>query len=167
MTVAFFGLGGMGVLLAGHVRPAGHGLVVWNRSPGKAGPLVERGAREAATVAEAVTGADRVVLMLFGPDSVRAVLAEVVRAAAPGTLVTHGTTIGLEAAREFASLEAGSGLRYVDAPVAGSTGPAAEGTLGVLSAARRPTTTTRWSCCTCGARRRRCAASATSVPAAR
>ena len=132
MTTAFLGLGRMGVLMAGHLLSAGHDLVVWNRSPGKAGALVERGAREAASVAEAVADADRVVLMLFGPDSVREVLAEVVRAARPGTLLVDGTTIGPEAARELGATAREHGLRYVDAPVAGSTGPAAEGTLGVL-----------------------------------
>jgi len=132
MTVAFLGLGRMGALMAAHVLSAGHDLVVWNRSPGKAGPLVERGAREADSVAEAVAGADRVVLMLFGPDSVREVLAEVTAAAQPGALVIDATTIGPAAAREFASLASASGLRYVDAPVAGSLGPAADGTLGVL-----------------------------------
>jgi 3-hydroxyisobutyrate dehydrogenase len=130
--VAVLGLGRMGVLLAGHVLSAGHDLVVWNRTPGKAAALLERGAREAASVAEAVAGADRVVLMLFGPDSVREVLGEVVAAARPGTLVIDGTTIGPEAARSFGELCTGHGLRYVDAPVAGSTGPAADGTLGVL-----------------------------------
>ena len=70
--------------------------------------------------------------MLFGPDSVYEVLTEVVAAARPGTLVVDSTTIGPQAAREFAQLAAASGLRYVDAPVAGSTGPAADGTLGVL-----------------------------------
>lgn len=132
MTTAFLGLGRMGVLMAGHVLSAGHDLVVWNRTPGRARDLVARGAREASSVADAVCGADRVVLMLFGPDSVRAVLPEVVAAARPGTLVVDGTTIGPEAAREFGLLAASCGLRYVDAPVAGSTGPAADGTLGVL-----------------------------------
>lgn len=132
MTTAFLGLGRMGVLMAGHLLDAGHDLVVWNRSPDKASALVSRGARLAPSVADAVAGADRVVLMLFGPDSVREVLGEVVAAAAPGTLVVDGTTIGPEAAREFSALCVDHGLRYVDAPVAGSTGPAAEGTLGVL-----------------------------------
>lgn len=134
MTTAFLGLGRMGVLMADHVLTAGHDLVVWNRTPGRADDLVARGAREAGSVADAVAGADRVVLMLFGPDSVREVLAEVVAAAAPGTLLADCTTIGPDAAREFGAAAAGAGLRYVDAPVAGSTDPAAaaEGTLGVL-----------------------------------
>ena len=123
-TTAFLGLGRMGVLMAGHVLSAGDDLVVWNRTPGRAGGLVERGATEAPTVAEAVAAADRVVLMLFGPDSVHEVLTEVVAAARPGTLVVDSTTIGPQAAREFGELAAASGLRYVDAPVAGSTGPA-------------------------------------------
>lgn len=132
MRVAFLGLGRMGALMAGHVLSAGHDLVVWNRTPGRASELVARGASEAETPAEAASGAERVVLMLFGPDSVRDVLPQVAGAAPAGALVIDGTTIGPEAAQEFAALVAGSGLRYVDAPVAGSTGPAAEGTLGVL-----------------------------------
>jgi len=122
----------MGVLMAGHVLSAGHDLVVWNRTPGRASELVARGAREAETPAEAARGAERIVLMLFGPESVRDVLPQVTGAADAGTLVIDGTTIGPEAAREFGALCADRGLRYVDAPVAGSTGPAAEGTLGVL-----------------------------------
>jgi len=47
MRVAFLGLGRMGVPMAAHVARAGHDLVVWNRTPGKAGPLLDLGAREA------------------------------------------------------------------------------------------------------------------------
>jgi 3-hydroxyisobutyrate dehydrogenase len=133
MRVAFLGLGRMGALMAGHVLSGGHDLVVWNRTPGKADALVARGAREAPSVSAAVAGADVVALMLFGPDSVRAVLAEVCAAAPPGTLVIDSTTIGPEAAREFGATATAAGLRYVDAPVAGSVGPAADGTLGVLA----------------------------------
>lgn len=133
MRVAFLGLGRMGALMAGHVLSGGHDLVVWNRTPGKADALVRRGAREAPSVTAAVAGVDVVALMLFGPESVRQVLAEVCAAAPPGTLVIDSTTVGPEAAREFAAAATAAGLRYVDAPVAGSVGPAADGTLGVLA----------------------------------
>ena len=133
MRVAFLGLGRMGALMAGHVLSGGHDLVVWNRTPGKADALVARGAREAPSVSAAVAGAEVVALMLFGPDSVRQVLAEVCAAAPPGTLVVDSTTVGPEAAREFVATATAAGLRYVDAPVAGSVGPAADGTLGVLA----------------------------------
>ena len=130
MTTAFLGLGRMGVLMAGHLLSAGTDLRVWNRTPGKAtGALADC---EVTDLEEAVAGADRVVLMLFGPDAVREVLPRLA-GAAPGALVVDSSTIGPDAAREFAATAAGLGLRYVDAPVAGSTGPAAEGTLGVLA----------------------------------
>jgi 3-hydroxyisobutyrate dehydrogenase len=130
-NVAFLGLGRMGVPMASHIARAGHPLTVWNRSPGKAGPLVELGATEARTVADAVTGADIVVIMLFGPDAVRDVLPAVVKNA-PGALVIDSSTIGPEAAHEFARTCTAAGLRYVDAPVAGSVKPATQGTLGVF-----------------------------------
>ena len=130
MRVAFLGLGRMGVAMARHVLDAGHELVVCNRTPGKAGDLVSAGATEAASPKAAADGADAVVLMLFGPDSVRDVLPQVLR---EGLLVIDSTTIGPDAAREFGKLATEAGARYVDAPVAGSIGPATEGTLGVLA----------------------------------
>jgi 3-hydroxyisobutyrate dehydrogenase len=132
MRVAFLGLGRMGVAMARHVIDAGHELVVWNRTPGKAGGLVAAGAQEAKTPAAAAEGADVVILMLFGPESVRAVLPQVVRA---GLLVIDSTTIGPEAAREFGRVASAAGARYVDAPVAGSVEPATAGTLGVMAGA--------------------------------
>ena len=128
MRVAFLGLGRMGVAMAAHVAAAGHDLAVWNRTPGKAGDLEPL---SQPTVAAAVEGADAVVLMLFGPDAVREVLAEVVQHA-PGALVVDSSTVGPEAAREFEKACTAAGLRYVDAPVAGSVKPATDGTLGVF-----------------------------------
>lgn len=128
MRVAFLGLGRMGTAMAAHVaRSADHELTVWNRTKGKAGNLPEK-----PTVAEAVTGADVVVLMLFGPDAVREVLSEVVESA-DGALVIDASTVGPEAAREFAASCQQHGLRYLDAPVAGSVQPATDGTLGVFA----------------------------------
>jgi len=126
----------MGVAMAAHVLAGGHELTVWNRTPGRAGDLVAAGATEAASIGAAVTNVDAVVLMLFGPQSVREVLPVVLTAASPGVLVVDGTTIGPEAAREFGRLCADGGARYVDAPVAGSIGPATDGTLGVLAGSR-------------------------------
>jgi 3-hydroxyisobutyrate dehydrogenase len=132
MRVAFLGLGRMGAAMAGHLLDAGHDLTVWNRTPGRADQLTSRGAAEASSVPAAVRAAEAVVLMLAGPDSVRAVLGEVAGAAPAGALVVDCTTIGPAAAREAGEQAVGHGLRYVDAPVVGSVAPAAEGTLGVL-----------------------------------
>ncbi|MGZ4200281.1 MAG: NAD(P)-binding domain-containing protein, partial [Thermoleophilia bacterium] len=57
MKVAYLGMGRMGRLTAAHILAAGHELTVWNRTPGRAAELVERGAHEAPDIAAAVTGA--------------------------------------------------------------------------------------------------------------
>lgn len=132
MRIAFLGLGRMGSAMARHLLDAGHDLTVWNRTSGKAGDLVEAGATEAESVADAVSGAEAVVLMLFGPDSVREVLPRIGDAAPQNTLVIDSTTIGRDAAEEFGRIADGKGLRYVDAPVVGTVTPAQQGTLGVL-----------------------------------
>jgi 3-hydroxyisobutyrate dehydrogenase-like beta-hydroxyacid dehydrogenase len=136
MRVAFLGLGRMGAAMARHVVTAGHDVRVWNRSEGKADALVGLGAVEAFSPAEAAADSDAVVLMLFGPDASREVLFGpdgIATTARPGTLVIDATTIGPTAAREIGAELQRRGLRYVEAPVAGSTKPAAEGMLGVLA----------------------------------
>jgi 3-hydroxyisobutyrate dehydrogenase len=132
MKIAFLGMGRMGQLLAAHILDAGHELAIWNRTPGKADALVSRGAREADSVAAAVADAEAIVLMLFGSDSVHEVLGQIAGAAPSGTLVIDATTTGPSAARGLGEQAAASGLRYVDAPVAGSLPPAKEGTLTIF-----------------------------------
>jgi 3-hydroxyisobutyrate dehydrogenase len=122
----------MGRLMAAHVLSAGHELTIWNRTPGKADELTSRGAQEAASVKEAVKDVDAVVMMLFGGDSSFEVLEAVSGAAPAGALVIDATTTGPDAARASAATAAEHGLRYVDAPVAGSLAPAQEGTLTVF-----------------------------------
>lgn len=117
----------MGVPMAGRLVAAGHELTVWNRTA-KELP----GAVTASSPAAAAAKADLVVTMLSDPEAVE----EVIRAAAPGmrpgTVVVEMSTIGPEAVeRVRALLPEGVGL--VDAPVLGSVGPAAEGTLIVLA----------------------------------
>jgi 3-hydroxyisobutyrate dehydrogenase len=74
-TIAFLGLGRMGTLMAGRVRPAGHDLVVWNRTPERTRPLVAEGARAAGTPAEAAREAEIMITMLAGRAALEAVMA--------------------------------------------------------------------------------------------
>lgn len=135
MRVGFLGMGRMGTAMAGHVLRGGDELAVWNRTPGRAGDLVTAGAVEVESPAAAARGADAVVLMLRGPDDSRAALLGVdgvVETASAGTLIVNATTIDPETSRSLAADLAERGLRYLDAPVAGSVKPATEGTLRVL-----------------------------------
>jgi 3-hydroxyisobutyrate dehydrogenase-like beta-hydroxyacid dehydrogenase len=106
--VGVLGLGRMGAALAGALLGAGHDVSVWNRSPLKAGPLLDRGARLAATPAEAAS-ADVVLSCLSTYDIQRPVL----EAASPKVLVnlTSGTP---EQARGVAKWAASEGIDYVD-----------------------------------------------------
>lgn len=69
--VTLLGLGDMGTALARAWLAAGYPLTVWNRTPGKAEPLVAEGARVVATPAEAVaSAAGPIVLCLLDDASV-------------------------------------------------------------------------------------------------
>ena len=132
MRVALLGLGRMGHPMARHVLEAGHELAVWNRTPGKDETLVAAGARRATSPADAARNAEVVVLVLFGPDSVREVLVgpDGIAGAAPsGCIVVDATTVGPSDARRCAELLEPYGLRYADAPLFGSIEPAEDGTL--------------------------------------
>jgi len=76
LTIAFIGLGKMGAAMAANIKRAGYPLVVWNRSPDKAAPLLELGARLAKTPAAAAADADMVISSLADDSAVNAVLSE-------------------------------------------------------------------------------------------
>lgn len=132
MKVAFLGLGRMGAPMASRVARSAHDLTVWNRSADRARPLAELGARVADSVGEAVAGADAVVIMVYGPEAVGEVLEPALAGATADALLINTSTVGPAAARDFATATRKAGLRYVDAPVSGTTQPAAEGKLTVL-----------------------------------
>jgi 3-hydroxyisobutyrate dehydrogenase len=134
LTVAVLGTGIMGSAMARNILRAGHHVRAWNRTMSRAEPLAEDGATVTTTPAQAVTGADVVLTMLFDADAVR----EVMREAAPG--LTRGvpwlqsSTVGLEDTAEFAGLAEDLGLVLYEAPVSGTRGPAETGKLIVLAA---------------------------------
>jgi UDP-N-acetylmuramoylalanine-D-glutamate ligase len=53
MKVGFVGLGHMGSGMAASLLKAGHEVIVYNRTRGKAEPLIAQGARVVASVADA------------------------------------------------------------------------------------------------------------------
>ncbi|WP_187173512.1 NAD(P)-binding domain-containing protein, partial [Enterococcus faecium] len=64
LNLGFIGLGIMGSPMAVHLVEAGHTVAGYNRSPEKTKALAEAGGRVAASIADAVTGADVVALMV-------------------------------------------------------------------------------------------------------
>jgi 3-hydroxyisobutyrate dehydrogenase-like beta-hydroxyacid dehydrogenase len=126
--LAFIGLGLMGAPMARRLLAAGHEVVVWNRTPERAEPLVAVGARRASTPSEAGHGAEAAVTMVADPEALESVLfgpdglAQGLRAQAT---VIDMSTVGPEAVRRAAQrLPRASTM--LDAPVLGTV-PQAEG----------------------------------------
>ena len=131
MNVGFCGLGSMGRPMAARLVGAGHDVRVWNRTPGRAAELVEQGATEAGSPAEAAAGADVVVTMLADPAAVEAVVPLVSETITAGVTLIEMSTIGPEAVRSLAD-GLPEGVDVLDAPVLGSVTQATEGTLKVF-----------------------------------
>jgi 3-hydroxyisobutyrate dehydrogenase len=133
MKVAFAGLGVMGFPMAGHLARAGHGMAVFNRSPGKAEKWAgEFGGRACATAAEAAAGAEVLVLCVGNDDDVRQVVAAALPAMAAGGVVVDHTTTSAVVAREMAALAARDSRGFVDAPVSGGQAGAENGQLTIM-----------------------------------
>ncbi|MGH9124545.1 MAG: NAD(P)-dependent oxidoreductase [Acidimicrobiales bacterium] len=72
MRIAVLGMGRMGHAVAGRLLDGGHEVTIWNRTAGRAGDLVARGAREADSVAAASVGAEVVITCLADDPAVAA-----------------------------------------------------------------------------------------------
>lgn len=138
-TLAFCGLGVMGLPMATRLAAAGHQVRVWNRTPGRDADAVAAGAVAAATPAEAARDADAAITMLAGPESLDEVvfgpegLAATLR---PGAALIDMSTVGPDAIRALHERLAGRAA-VLDAPVTGSAPHAAAGTLRIMVGDRR------------------------------
>jgi 3-hydroxyisobutyrate dehydrogenase len=87
----------------------------------------------AASAAEAVAGADAIITMLPAGKHVLSVYADIVAAAAKGSLFIDSSTIDVESARKAHAIAASAGMLSVDAPVSGGVGGAAAGSLTFMA----------------------------------
>ena len=134
-NIAFIGLGIMGSPMAVHLAKAGHQVAGYNRSPEKAAPLVDAGGRAAESIADAVSDADVVCLMVPDSPDVSDVLAGeggVFDNAKEGTLVIDFSSIRPDVTTQLAEQAATKGLRLVDAPVSGGEAGAVNAALSIM-----------------------------------
>jgi len=134
MNVTILGTGIMGSAVAGTLVRAGHQVTAWNRTPAKAAPLADDGVRVAASAAEAVSGADVVLSIVFDADAVLDVLDDAGPALTDGTVWAQATTIGVDGTQEVAGRAAELGVALVEAQMLGTRGPAERGELTILTA---------------------------------
>ncbi len=128
--VAFIGLGNMGGPMAANLVKAQHQVAAFDLSGPAVSAAVEKGARKAASAADAVKDAEVVITMLPAGKHVREVYEKDVLAnVAKGALLIDCSTIDVESARHVAALADTAGFIMVDAPVSGGVGGATAGTL--------------------------------------
>ena len=140
-SVAFLGLGIMGLPMAAHLAEAGIRLRVWNRTTQRAETLARYGSvKVCPSASDAVSAAQLVIVMLstggivdqvlFASDSDEGSVADVT---APGSLVIVMSSIPVSTAREEAERLQRRGIRYIDAPVSGGEAGAKAASLTIMA----------------------------------
>lgn len=133
MRIGFVGLGIMGRPMALNLLRAGHVLTVWARRPAAMTPLLEAGAKAAASLPELAPGQDLVISMVADAPDVREVMRALAGKADPGLVAVDMSTIAPAAAREIHAELAEKGIDFVDAPVSGGEPGAIAGSLSIMA----------------------------------
>ena len=125
--IGFVGLGRMGEPIARNLIEAGHELSVFNRTREKARPLLEAGAREASSPAEACAPGGIVFTMLSDDRALEEVVSSdgFLERLAPGGVHVSMSTVSPATARRIAERHANEGSAYAAAPVFGRPDAAA------------------------------------------
>lgn len=133
MKVGFVGLGIMGSGMASNLLKKGHELVIYNRSRQKAGPLVSKGAIWAQTPADVAKQVKVLITMLAKPSVVEEMALDkeigFLRNLGENALWIDCSTVNPSFSTRMASEAARLKIRFLDAPVMGSRGPAEQGQL--------------------------------------
>jgi 3-hydroxyisobutyrate dehydrogenase len=131
--IAFIGLGNMGGGMAARQVAGGREVAAFDLSAAAVAKVAGVGAKGAASVAEAVKGADAVITMLPAGPHVRKVYADEILPNAPkSALLVDCSTIDVDSARAVAGQAKAAGFRFADAPVSGGTAAADAGTLAFM-----------------------------------
>ena len=134
--IAFIGLGNMGSGMCANLIKAGHEVRAFDLNTDAVQAAVDKGAIGAASLKDAVQGAEAVVSMLPAGKHVLAVYFGkdgVAEHANKGILLIDCSTIAVDDAREAAKQAEAAGFPMVDAPVSGGTAAADAGTLTFMA----------------------------------
>jgi len=131
--LGFIGLGIMGRGMTANLVDAGHGVTVWNRTPGKADGLdvtvadsPEDVGSESDIVFVCVSDTPDVEQVVFGDSGV-------IHGMSEGTVLVDHSTISPVTTKDFAARADELGIDWVDAPVSGGSEGAERGTLAVMA----------------------------------
>lgn len=112
-SVTILGMGAMGRAIAATLQASGHATTVWNRTPGRAGDLLDQGVTESETAVEAIEASPVAIVTLLTYDTVREVL-EPIADRLRGKVIVNLTSGTPAEAREMAEWAAKHGIEYLD-----------------------------------------------------
>lgn len=139
-TIGFIGLGNMGLPMATNLLTSGYKLRVYNRTPDKAQPLIEQGAQQVSSPAEAVEPGGVVLTMLANDAALEAaVLGDegiLSRLGQDGVHLSM-STVSPATAEKLAGQHEQQGSHYVAAPVFGRPDAAAARKLWIAMSGNR------------------------------
>ena len=131
-SIAWIGVGKMGLPIAGRIAAAGHQLVTFDASAGRIAAARQQGLMTSVSAAEAVAGQTVVFTSLPDDAALRAaVLAEggLLSAMAPKAVLIETSTVSVEISAEVAAAAGRRGIDYLRAPVSGNASIAHTGSL--------------------------------------
>lgn len=136
MQLGFVGLGRMGQAMVPRLLAAGYPVMVWNRTPQRAEPLLHQGATWAGSLAELASRCNVVLSMVTDDAAVQALFAAeqggLLAGTVQDTLFIEMSTIRPDTITRLAPQVAAQGAALVDAPMSGTVAPARAGQLLAL-----------------------------------
>ena len=139
MKVGVIGLGTMGQPIARRIARAGHEVLAWNRTPGRADGLPRDTAVAVRTAGEACQ-AELVITVLSDDVAVETVMFDggrLITTGMPGLIHVCMSTISDSLARRLAAAHEAAGQFYISAPVFGPPDAAASGRLLIVAGGAR------------------------------
>jgi 3-hydroxyisobutyrate dehydrogenase len=132
MKVGIAGTGKMGSAIARRLLSLGHQVTVWNRTADRAQPLLAEGAAWAPSPAAVAAASDAVVTILTDTQALDAVYFGgdgLLAGDVQGRIFIEMSTVPAATQQAAGPRVKAAGAVYVECPVGGTTGPAAQGKL--------------------------------------
>ncbi|QGJ69115.1 NAD binding domain of 6-phosphogluconate dehydrogenase [Planctomycetales bacterium 10988] len=133
--IGWIGTGVMGSSMCGHLIDCGFSATVYNRSPEKAQPLVDKGATLVDSPLEVAKNSDVIFTIVGFPHDVEEVILGeqgVLKGCSEGNIIVDMTTSKPSLAETIAAEAKKQGVHSVDAPVSGGDVGAKEARLSIM-----------------------------------
>ena len=136
MQIGFIGLGIMGSRMAANLLKGGYEVKVYNRTISKADALIKKGAKLSNSEKEVAEDVDVLITILSTPAAVREVTLGnkgFLTSMKKNSIWIDCSTVNPSFSKEMAKRTKEKGIRFIDAPVAGTKQPAEKGELIILA----------------------------------